>query len=119
MNFKTIPALGRIIGKAVIAAALACPVMFTSCAKFAYDDSELKESIKDLNDRLTALEQKMNEQIAALTSLVNSKTTVTEVSTDQSGNTVITLSTSTFLHSLNSRQANLNRESNFQSSIFS
>lgn len=92
MNFKTIPALGRIIGKAVIAAALACPVLFTSCAKFAYDDSELKESIKDLNDRLTALEQKMNEQIAALTSLVNSKTTVTEVSTDQSGNTVITLS---------------------------
>ena len=92
MKMKTIPSLCRMIGKAVIAAALACPVIFTSCAKFVYDDSELKESIKDLNDRLTALEQKMNEQIAALTSLINSKTTVTEVSTDQKGNTVITLS---------------------------
>ena len=87
MKMKTIPSLCRMIGKAVIAAALACPVIFTSCAKFVYDDSELKESIKDLNDRLTALEQKMNEQIAALTSLVNSKTTVTEVSTDQTGKT--------------------------------
>ena len=92
MKKQLIPNLGRIIGKAVIVAAMACPILFTSCDKFVYDDSQLKESIEDLNNRLTALEQKMNEQIAALTSLVNSKTTVTEVSTDQSGKTTITLS---------------------------
>ena len=47
--------MGRIIGKAVIVAAMACPVLFTSCDKFIYDDSQLKESIEDLNKRLTAL----------------------------------------------------------------
>lgn len=93
MKKQLFPNLGRIIGKAVIVAAMACPIVFSSCAKFIFDDSELKESIADLNERLTALEQKMNEQIATLTSLVNSKITVTEISTDeQSGKTVITLS---------------------------
>ena len=84
--------MGRIIGKAVIVAAMACPVLFTSCDKFIYDDSQLKESIEDLNNRLTALEEKVTNEVATLKDLVNGKVTVAAVASAENGTTTITLS---------------------------
>lgn len=91
MKKPIIPNLGRIIGKAVIVAAMACPIVFSSCAKFIFDDSELKESIADLDKRLTELEQKMQGQINTLTTLINGMTTVSKIETN-GGKTIITLS---------------------------
>ncbi|MGN1218408.1 MAG: PL29 family lyase N-terminal domain-containing protein, partial [Phocaeicola sp.] len=91
MKKQIIPNLGRIIGKAVIVAAMACPILFSSCAKFIFDDSELKESIADLDKRLTELEQKMQGQINTLTTLINGMTTVSKIETN-GGKTIITLS---------------------------
>ncbi|MGN0190242.1 MAG: hypothetical protein ACI39U_01170, partial [Candidatus Cryptobacteroides sp.] len=84
--------LGCIIGKAVIVASLACPIVLSSCSKLAFDDTELKESIKDLNDRLTALEEKVSSEIATLTQIVNGKVTVVTVVTNNDGSKTVTLS---------------------------
>ena len=46
----------------------------TSCEQF--DDSELKQQITDINDRLTALETEMDTQLAALQAIVDGKTTI-------------------------------------------
>ena len=90
MKKQTIPTLGRIIGKAVIAATLACPIFFSSCESF--DDSELKSSIQDLYDKISALEEKVTNEVAALTSLINGKVTVVDVTTDTNGITTIAFS---------------------------
>ena len=90
MKKQTIPTLGRIIGKAVIAATLACPIFFSSCESF--DDSELKSSIQDLYDKISALEERVTNEVAALTSLINGKVTVVDVTTDTNGITTIAFS---------------------------
>ncbi|MDY5357989.1 MAG: PL29 family lyase N-terminal domain-containing protein [Candidatus Cryptobacteroides sp.] len=90
MNKQLIPNLGRIIGKAVIVAALACPFVFTSCVEF--DDSELKESIKDLYEKISALEERVTNEVAALTAIINGKVTVVAVTPNNDGSTVVTLS---------------------------
>ncbi len=90
MKKQTIPTLGRIIGKAVIAATLACPIFFSSCESF--DDSELKSSIQDLYDKISALEERVTNEVAALTSLINGKVTVVDVTTAENGVTTIAFS---------------------------
>lgn len=93
MNKQLIPNLGRIIGKAVIVAALACPFVFTSCVEF--DDSELKESIKDLYEKISALEERVTNEVTALTAIINGKVTVVAVTPNNDGSTVVTLSDGT------------------------
>ena len=80
--------MGRIIGKAVIVAAMACPVLITSCSRF----DELQSSIDQLDKRLSELEQKVTDEVATLTALVNGKVTVAAVATNENGSTTITLS---------------------------
>ncbi|MGN1210643.1 MAG: PL29 family lyase N-terminal domain-containing protein [Candidatus Cryptobacteroides sp.] len=88
MKKQIIPTLGRIIGKAVIVAAMACPVVFSSCTRF----DDLQSSIDKLDQRLTELEQKVSDEVATLTALVNGKVTVASVSSNENGSTTITLS---------------------------
>ncbi|MGM9735342.1 MAG: PL29 family lyase N-terminal domain-containing protein [Candidatus Cryptobacteroides sp.] len=92
MKKQIIPNLGRIIGKAVIVAAMACPILFSSCDKFIFDDSELKESIQDLYERISTLEERVSNEVAALTSIINGKVTVLSVDPQSDGSTVVTLS---------------------------
>lgn len=88
MKKHIIPTLGRIIGKAVIVAAMACPILITSCSRF----DELQSSIDQLDKRLSELEQKVTDEVATLTALVNGKVTVAAVATNENGSTTITLS---------------------------
>ena len=63
----------------------------TSCEQF--DDSELKQQITDINDRLTALETEMDTQLAALQAIVDGKTTILSCLLDEeTGMYTITLS---------------------------
>lgn len=77
--------MGRIMGKALIVAALACPLAFTSCV------GELKDSIEELNNRVTALEKKLADEVDALKALINGKVTVADLTTE-GGVTTLTLS---------------------------
>ncbi len=66
-------------------------VPMTSCDQF--DDSELKQQITDINDRLTALETEMDTQLAALQAIVDGKTTILSCLLDEeTGMYTITLS---------------------------
>lgn len=56
----------------MILAALACPV-FNSCADFGTDIEGLKGELADLEDRVAALEQKLNTDLAALQTLLEGK----------------------------------------------
>ena len=56
----------------MILAALACPV-FNSCADFGTDIEGLKGELADLEDRVAALEQKLNSDLAALQTLLEGK----------------------------------------------
>lgn len=90
--------LWRVVGKATLALALATPVLVSSCVKF--DDSQLKQEISDINDELskinekiTNLETRLNNEVAALTALINGKTTVASCTTDENtGVTTVVLS---------------------------
>lgn len=63
----------------------------TSCEQF--DDSELKQQITDINDRLTALETEMDAQLTALKAIVDGKTTILSCLLDEeTGMYTITLS---------------------------
>lgn len=85
----------------MILATLACPV-FTSC----YDDAPLWEKVEDLDARLTALEAKLNTDLAALQTLlegqinalsgkVDALVTVKDCEEQADGSYVITLSDGT------------------------
>lgn len=58
----------RFICSATLAAVLSCGT-FISCS--TYDDTELKESIKDIQNRLTELEKKVSQNIAAIQSMIS------------------------------------------------
>ena len=62
----------KIAGGSMILAALACPV-FNSCADFGTDIEGLKGELADLEDRVAALEQKLNTDLAALQTLLEGK----------------------------------------------
>lgn len=87
MKRRIMTILRGFAGTALLAAALACPVM-TSCDK--YDDSALKEDIAnikndvaDLKSRIEAHESKLNSEIAAVKELINGKVYVTGADQDQ------------------------------------
>ena len=81
--------------KLTLLAVLACP-LFVSC----YDDSELRETVDMLVDKVFDLEQKLNDEIAALKGLLDGKIFITEVALDPSGATNITLSNESVLQLL-------------------
>ena len=81
--------------KLTLLAVLACP-LFVSC----YDDSELRETVDMLVDKVFDLEQKLNDEIAALKGLLDGKIFITEVALDPSGATNITLSNESMLQLL-------------------
>ena len=62
----------KMVGGSMILAALACPV-FNSCADFGTDIEGLKGELADLEDRVAALEQKLNTDLAALQTLLEGK----------------------------------------------
>ena len=61
----------------MILAALACPV-FTSC----YDDSKLWEEMGSLKDRVTTLEQKLNEELAVFQYILSPDAKLSDVKWD-------------------------------------
>lgn len=65
---KTFNTICRHLVTAVYIAAASCAT-FVSCD--TYDDSEIKESIKNLETRIKALEDKVTENIAAIQSMVS------------------------------------------------
>ena len=83
--------------KSVVAATvIAAMALAASCS---YDDSGINQRVdrveKDLaalTERVAALEKKLDEQVEALTKLINGKTVVTKVEKAEDGSTKVTLS---------------------------
>ena len=83
--------------KSVVAATvIAAMALAASCS---YDDSGINQRVdrveKDLaalTERVAALEKKLDEQVEALTKLINGKTVVTKVEAAEDGSTKVTLS---------------------------
>lgn len=65
----------------MILAALACPV-FNSCADFSTDIENLKGDIENLEDRVAALETRLNDEISALKTLLEGKINALEGKVD-------------------------------------
>ena len=84
---KNLSTFGKTVRKFLLLAVLACPV-FVSC----YDDSELQQTVDMLVDKVFDLEQKLNDEIAALQGLLEGKIFITEVTVDEAGATNVTLS---------------------------
>ncbi len=80
-----------------VCAVLAAPLA-VSCESYEYDDSEIKEQLDEVINKLYALESSMNAEIQALKSLLSGnkliKSTVTDANT---GVTTVTLSDGTVL----------------------
>ena len=87
-NFMTI---GKSLRRFALCAAMALP--FTACTTIEeYDDSEIKEQIDLIINKLYELEQKMNAEIQALKDMLAGKIMITSVTTDSStGITTVTL----------------------------
>lgn len=88
-NFMTI---GKSLRRFALCAAMALPFT-TGCTTIEeYDDSEIKEQIDLIINKLYELEQKMNAEIQALKDMLSGKIMITSVSTDTStGITTVTL----------------------------
>ncbi len=80
-------------GKMVLCAALVCPMTVSCESHEPYDDSELRDQIDMLINKLYELEQKMNTEIDALKALLEGKLLISDVSKNtETGVTTITLS---------------------------
>ncbi len=86
VNFTSI---GKNILKALCLAFVAVP-MAVSCEK--YDDTELRDKIEDLVNMIYNLEQKMNDEIKALKSMLEGKLLITEVEKSEDGVTTLKFS---------------------------
>ncbi|MBQ7899261.1 MAG: hypothetical protein IJ307_05350 [Bacteroidales bacterium] len=78
--------------KAALILAMACP-MAVSC----YDDSELREQIDLIVDKLYELEEKLNNEVAALQAMLRGNAMIKTVSTDTDGVTTVVLTDGTEL----------------------
>ncbi|MDO4758018.1 MAG: PL29 family lyase N-terminal domain-containing protein [Rikenellaceae bacterium] len=81
--------------KFAVVALLLTAVMGWSCEEcdhVPYDDTEIKEQIADLYNKLATLEAKLSAEMEALNAMLSGKALVTAVTTDTAGNTVIELS---------------------------
>ncbi len=56
-------------------------VAAVSCAE-AYDDTELKQQVADLTERVTNLEERLNSEVTALRALIDEKVALAEVQED-------------------------------------
>ena len=85
--------LTRSLRRAAMCAVLALPLA-TACTTIEeYDDSEIKEQIDLIINKIYELEQKMNSEIQALKDMLAGKIMITSVSTDAStGITTVSLS---------------------------
>lgn len=72
--------------KAALVLAVAAPVA-VSC----YDDSEIREQIDLIVDKLFELEEKLNNEVAALHSMLEGNAMISSVSTDMNGVTTVVL----------------------------
>ncbi len=81
--------IGKFFLRTALCAAVVCPLMI-SCEEFSledldipvYDDTEIKEQIENILDKLDALEQKMNTELKALNDLHKGQLSILDVSTD-------------------------------------
>ena len=64
--------------------------MNTSC--YRYDDSQIKQSIAQLEQELNELKAQLQGEISALKDMVNGLVTVVQISENQDVSTVVTLS---------------------------
>ena len=78
----------KYIYKIFAAAMLAC-MGAVSCTTF--DDTEIQEAIKDLNDRVTALETAVSENVAAIQSMVSLGSVQSFSINEETGKVEITL----------------------------
>ena len=77
----------NIFAKAAILAVAVLP-MLTSC----YDDASIWDKFDEIEDRLESLELSLNEQLQALKTLIDGKTTVTSCEKNTDGSYKVTLS---------------------------
>lgn len=88
-NFITI---GKSLRRFALCAVLALPFASACTTIEEYDDTEIKETIDLIINKLYELEQKMNAEIQALKDMLAGKIMITSVSTDAStGITTVTL----------------------------
>lgn len=82
-NLKTL-ALVALVGVATLA---------TSCAKDDID--QIKADLSDLTERVAELEQKLNDEVAALKALIDDKVAIVACEQDDAGNWIVTLADGT------------------------
>ena len=78
------------IFKSVFAVLVASSMLFVSCVD-KYDDTALRQEIADLYEKLTKLEQKLDNEVAALKTLIDSKTVVASATKNNDGSWEILL----------------------------
>ena len=81
--------------KFAVVALLLTAVMGWSCEEcdhVPYDDTEIKEQIADLYNKLATLEAKLSAEMETLNAMLSGKALVTSVTTDAAGNTIVELS---------------------------
>ena len=84
--------IGKSLRRFALCAAMALPLTVACTTIEEYDDSEIKETIDLIINKLYELEQKMNSEIQALKDMLAGKIMITDVSTDAStGITTVTL----------------------------
>ena len=93
---KKLKTLFQSLRKLALFAVLACPVAVSCTTMQEYDDSEIKEQIEIIINKIYELEQKMNSEIQALKDMLAGKLLITSVKTDsQTGITTVNLSNGT------------------------
>ncbi len=70
--------------RGVIGTLVVASMLFTSCAA-EYDDTELRKEIADLYEKVGALEEKLDSEVAALKTLIDSKTVVASATKNEDG----------------------------------
>ena len=78
------------IFKSVFAVLVASSMLFVSCVD-KYDDTALRQEIADLYEKLAKLEQKLDNEVAALKTLIDSKTVVASATKNNDGSWEILL----------------------------
>lgn len=93
---KNLKTLFQSLRKLALFAVLACSVAVSCTTMQEYDDSEIKEQIEIIINKIYELEQKMNSEIQALKDMLAGKLLITSVKTDsQTGITTVNLSNGT------------------------
>ena len=75
MRINSLTSWKKLASKMLVPLAVACASLCGACSD-EFDDTQLKNDIKDLKDRVTALEEKLSSEIESLRTLINGKTTI-------------------------------------------